>query len=141
MQRRAHKAVAAAAVVFLVVNALLLLPDGHLSPSSIEYDASEYSRRLGSVRAHSPRERVINELFKQGIRPGNPNYRRLLNARLERLQKRNKKAVSQRQTMRTLRNTKNIWYRRSKAQQAELEEKVSGKVNVILLTGNFTKML
>lgn len=122
MQRRAHKAVAAAAVVFLV-NALLFLPDGYLSPSSIEYDASEYSRRLGSVRAHSPRERVINELFKQGIRPGNPNYRRLLNARLERLQKRNKKAVSQRQTMRTLRNTKNIWYRRSKAQQAELEEK------------------
>ena len=117
---------AAAAVVFLVVNAFFnFLPD---DPSRFhEYDASEYSRRLdGSVRAHTPRERVINELFKLGIRPGDPGYRRLLNARLERLNKRNEKAESQRKTVRNLRNTKKIWYRRNKTEQAELEEKVSG---------------
>ena len=128
MQRRAHKALAAAAaVVFLVVNAFFnFLPDDP-SPSFHEYDASEYSRRLdGSVRAHTPRERVINELFKLGIRPGDPGYRRLLNARLERLNKRNEKAESQRKTVRNLRNTKKIWYRRNKTEQAELEEKVSG---------------
>ena len=126
MQRRAQKALAAAAaVVFLVVNAFFLLDD----PSQVyyEYDASEFSRRLdGSVRAHTPRERVINELFKLGIRPGDPGYRRLLNARLERLNKRNEKAESQRKTVRNLRNTKKIWYRRNKTEQAELEEKVSG---------------
>ncbi len=125
MQRRAHKAVAAAAVVLLVVNVFLLLPE---DPSEY-FDATEYSsRRLdgGKKAANTPRERVINELFKQGIRPGDPNYRRLLKARLERLKKREAKALSKRQTKRTLRNTKNIWYRRGDpVLQAQLEEKVS----------------
>jgi len=121
MQRRTQKAVAAAAVVLLVVNVFLLLPE---DPSEY-FDATEYSsRRLGAKAANTPRERVINELFKQGIRPGDPNYRRLLKARLERLKKREAKALSKRQTKRTLRNTKNIWYRRGDpVQQAQLEEK------------------
>ena len=77
---------AAAAVGFLVVNAFLLWPED----TSYEYDASEHSRRLdGSLRAITPRERVLNELFKMGIRPGDYDHRRLLKARLARLDKRN----------------------------------------------------
>ena len=123
MQRRTHKAVAAAAVVFLVVNAFLLWPED----TSYEYDASEHSRRLDSngLRAITPRARVLNELFKMGILPGDPDHRRLLKARLARLEKRNEQALAHREMIRKLRNTKNIWFRRDTAQQAELEQKVS----------------
>jgi len=121
MQRRTHKAVAAAAVVFLVVNAFL---SSWPEDTSYEYDASQHSRRLdGSLRAITPRERVLNELFKMGIRPGDPDHRRLLKARLARLEKRNEQALAHREMIRKLRNTKNIWFRRDAAQQAELEQK------------------
>ena len=127
MQRRAHKAAAAAAVVLLVVNVFLLLPN---DVSPFENDPAEFSsRRLdGYTRAaaNSHRERVINELIKQGIRPGDPNYRRLLKARLERMKKREAQALAVRQTKRTLRNTKNIWYRRGMpGLQKQFEDKVS----------------
>jgi len=120
MQRRAKKAVTAVAVVFLVVNAFLAFR----WPEDLSYDPTEVSRRLaGRARAHTPKERVINEIIKQGIRPGDPKYRRLIRARLGRLAHRNEKAQSQRKTMMTLRKSKNIWFRSDKAQQAELNEK------------------
>jgi hypothetical protein len=135
MQRRTHKAVAAAAVVFLVVNALL---NSWPEDTSYDYDASEHSRRLdGSLRAITPRERVLNELFKMGIRPGDPDHRRLLKARLARLEKRNEQALAHREMIRKLRNTKNIWFRRDTAQQAELEQKVivACSICVVLFIG------
>ena len=50
---------------------------------------SDRWRLEGRPRAHTPRDRVINDLIKQGIRPGNRDFRRLMKARLERLLKRN----------------------------------------------------
>lgn len=117
---------AAAAVVFLVVNAFLSFSSWPEDPSYVDFDPSEYSRRLaGRTRAHTPKDRVINEIIKQGIRPGDPQYRRLIKARLERLAQRNEKAQSQRKTILTLKKTKNIWFRKDEAQQAELKKKVS----------------
>ena len=124
----AQKAVAAAAVLFLVANTFINFHSWQAGISSHhnEYDPPEYSRRLeGRPRAHTPRDRVINDLIKQGIRPGNRDFRRLMKARLERLLKRNEKALSQRNVKKTLRKTKNIWYRQDQEHLTQLTEKVS----------------
>ena len=125
----AQKAVAAVAVLFLVANTFINFHSwqaGIIISSNDEYDPTEYSRRLeGRPRAHTPRDRVINDLIKQGIRPGNRDFRRLMKARLERLLKRNEKALSQRNVKKTLRKTKNIWYRQDQEHLTQLTEKVS----------------
>ena len=122
-----QKAVAAAAVFFLVANTFINFHSWQADISSHnEYDPPEYSRRLeGRPRAHTPRDRVINDLIKQGIRPGNRDFRRLMKARLERLLKRNEKAERQRNVKKTLRKTKNIWYRQDQEHLTQLTEKVS----------------
>jgi hypothetical protein len=111
--------VAAAAVLFLVVQLL----------SSVdEYDPTRHSRRLaddGRPRAHKLKDRVINDLMKQGIRSGDPNYRRLMKTRLHRLAKRNEKAKTERKMVRKLRNKADIWFRQDKSEQTELKQKVS----------------
>ena len=120
----AQKAVVAAAFLFLVANTFINFHSWQAT--DISYDPSEYSRRLeGRPRAHTPRDRVINDLIKQGIRPGNRDFRRLMKARLERLLKRNEKALSQRNVKKTLRKTKNIWYRQDQEHLTQLTEKVS----------------
>ena len=129
-RRAAQKAVAAAAILFLVINTFLTFRSWSWSNAAnttyYDYDPSEYSRRLaGRPRAHTPKDRVINDLIKQGIRPGDRDFRRLLQARLERLTKRNEKAQSKRNVLKNLRKTKNIWYREDQEHHIQLKEEVS----------------
>ena len=125
MKRRAIKALAAAALAFSVAS-IILLSDLSSYENYYDYDPSEYSRRLsGRRKAQSPRERVINELKKQGIVQGDPDYRRLLTIRLQRLEQRNRAAELQRKLMKNSRISKDIYFRTDVKRRKELEKEVS----------------
>ena len=125
MHRRAQKALAAAALIFLAVNSFLSFSSWSEDLAYNEYDPSEVSRRLDGKQPITMRDRIINSLGqRRGVKPGDPEFQRLFLARLSDMQKQSEIPAARRIALRTLEQTQqNIWMRPNKEpQKAPLEQ-------------------